>query len=117
MLVFDVTALEALFSSHPPVWALLRRADQGLVRLAFPALTLIEAGTVLGVSAAVWEPFLWIPAVTVPPLSAAAAIEISTWPGTPGMRHALWEARHRHCPLVTRRPELYAPETVDIQVV
>ncbi|MFI5916191.1 hypothetical protein [Dactylosporangium sp. NPDC051541] len=117
MLVLDTTALEALFHSHPPLWALLDLADQGQTRLGFPVLAVVEAGSALGASAAHWEPFQWIETIDFLPLEEAVAVEISAWQGTFGARHALWEARHMACPLVTRRPDLYAPGQAEIHVV
>ena len=117
MLVLDATALEALFHSHPPLWALLELADQGRARLGFPVLAVVEAGTALGASASAWEQFQWIETIDFLPLDEAVAVEISAWQGTFGARHALWEARHMGCPLVTRRPELYAPGQADIRAV
>jgi hypothetical protein len=117
VLVFDATALVALFHSHPPLWALLHRADQGLVSLGFPVLAVVEAGTALGATPSSWEQFQWIETIEFLRLDEAAAIEISSWQGTFGARHALWEARHMDCPLITRRPELYVPGQADIQAV
>ncbi|MEV8510795.1 hypothetical protein [Dactylosporangium sp. NPDC051484] len=117
MLVLDATALEALFHGYRPLSALWHRADEGLVELGFPALAIVEAGTELEAPASAWDSVLWPPAISVLPLTERAAVEISAWSGTLAARHALWEARHMNCPLVTRQPELYAPGQVDIQVV
>jgi hypothetical protein len=116
-LVFDATALAAMFNSYPPLWALLQRADLGMVRLGFPALAIVEAGTMIGASASAWHPFLFISSISVLPLGQAPAIEIGSWSGTLGARHALWEARYIDCPLITRRPELYASDEAHIQAI
>jgi predicted nucleic acid-binding protein len=112
--VFDATALEALFHGYRPLSAILRRADQGLTRLGFPVLSVVEAGTALGASVAAWEMFQWIETIKFLPLEEVAAIEISSWPGTPGARHALWEARSVGCPIITCDAALYAQGQVTI---
>jgi hypothetical protein len=109
VLVFDATALEALFHGHQPLNALWHRADEGLIRLGFPALAVVEAGMALGASARDWDIVLWPPQVTVLPLDVTAAVEIASWSGTLAARHALWEALHMDCPIVTRDEGLYAP--------
>ncbi|MER7280473.1 hypothetical protein ABT369_39150 [Dactylosporangium sp. NPDC000244] len=117
MLVFDATALAALFDAYQPVWALWRTADQDLGHVGFPALAIVEAGGEVGAPASAWDSILWSKSVTVLPLSERAAVEISAWSGTFGARHALWEALALDCPLITRRPELYAPGHVEIRAV
>jgi hypothetical protein len=117
VLVFDATALAALFDAYPPVWALWRTADQGLGQVAVPALAIVEAGTAVEAPASAWDPILWSRSITVLPLTERAAVETSAWQGTFGARHARWEARALGCPLITRQPELYVPGQADIQAV
>jgi hypothetical protein len=117
VLVFDATALAALFDAYPPVWALWRTADQDLGRIGIPTLTIVEAGTAVDAPAYAWDSILWSHSVKVLPLGERAAVEISAWQGTFGARHALWEARALNCPLITRQPDLYVPGQADIQAV
>lgn len=117
VLIFDATALVALFHSHPPVQALWKRADEGATELGFPALAIVEAATMLEAPATAWSSVLWPPAITVLPLDVTVAVEIGAWLGTFAARHALWEARHMDCPIVTRDAALYAPgSAVIVQV-
>lgn len=117
MLVLDATAIEALFHSHPPLLALLHRADHEHVQLGFPVLAVVEAGTALGTTVSSWELYQWTPGIRFLPLEEAAAVDIACWQGGFGARHALWEARHMDCPLVTRQSELYVPGQADIRAV
>jgi hypothetical protein len=117
VLVFDATALVALFNSHPTVFMLWQRADEGATEIAVPALAIVEAGVVLETSTTAWDRFLWTGAISVLPLGERAAVEIASWSGTFAARHALWEALALDCPLVTQEPELYGPGLADIHVV
>ncbi|MGI5179517.1 hypothetical protein ACQEVZ_24620 [Dactylosporangium sp. CA-152071] len=117
MLVFDATALVGLFNSHPTVFMLWQRADEGATEIVVPALAIVEAGATLKTSTTAWDRFLWMPTITVLPLGERAAVEIAGWSGTFAARHALWEARALDCPLVTQDPDLYGPGLADIQVV
>jgi hypothetical protein len=117
VLVFDATALAALFDAYPPVWVLWRRADLDRAALGIPALAIVEAGTEVGAPATAWDSILWSKSINVLPLTERAAVEISAWQGTFGARHALWEARHLDCPLITRQPELYVAGQADIRAV
>lgn len=112
MLVFDATSLVALFRAHPVVYTLWERADEGLVKLGFPALAVVEAGTVLKTHASAWDVFLLPETVTVLPLMERAAVEIADWPGTYAVRQTLWEALHMDCPIVTRDEGLYPLDEV-----
>jgi hypothetical protein len=117
VLVFDATALVALFNSHPTVFMLWQRADEGATEIAVPALAVVEAGSALRTSPTAWDRFLWTDAITVLPLGERAAVEIASWSGTFAARHSLWEARILDCPLVTTEPDLYGPGLADIQAV
>jgi hypothetical protein len=117
VLVFDATAIEALFHGHDVLYRLFVRADEGKTTIVFPALAVVEAGTALGASAASWEMYLWVPNVEIVPLGEAAAVEISTWQGTFAARQSLWEAQRINCPLITCDAGLYAPgQAVVVQV-
>jgi hypothetical protein len=118
VLVFDVTALEALFRSHPPVWTMWRRADTGRLDLGFPAAAIAEAADLLKTTASSWDAVLWPAAITVLPLNERVAVELAEYGGQSlGVRHALWEARAMDCRLVTRDPSLYAPGAAKLLVV
>lgn len=117
MLVFDATAIVALFQSHPIVYTLWEAADAGRQQIGLPVLAVVEAGTILETRESAWDVFLDPETVNVLPLMERAGIEIAGWPGSPAARHALWEARHMACPLVTREPGLYAPGAADIYAV
>lgn len=115
VLVFDATAIEALFHGHDVLYRLFVRADEGRTTLIFPALCVVEAGTALGASLSSWDLYLWVPNVEILPLGQTAAVEISTWHGESfGARQALWEAQRIGCPLVTCNAGLYTPGQVII---
>jgi hypothetical protein len=117
VLVFDATAIVALFRSHPIIYTLWEAADAGRQQIGLPVLAVVEAGTILETNPSAWDVFLDPETVNVLPLAERAGVEIAGWPGSFAARHALWEARHMDCPLVTRDPGLYAPGQVDVYAV
>jgi hypothetical protein len=117
VLVFDATAIVALFQSHPIVYTLWEAADAGRQQIGLPVLAVVEAGGILETSPTAWDVFLVPETVNVLPLMERAALEMAGWPGSPAAKHALWEARHMDCPLVTRDPGLYAPGVADVRAV
>jgi hypothetical protein len=117
VLVFDATAIVAMFHSHPIVHTLWEAADAGRQQIGLPVLAVVEAGTILETTPTSWDLILSPETVTVLPLMERAGVEIAGWPGTPTARHALWEARHMDCPLVTCEPGLYVPGAADVRAV
>ncbi|WP_344509337.1 hypothetical protein [Dactylosporangium maewongense] len=118
MLVFDATALAALFDAYPPIWALWHRADHGHTQLGLPVAAIIEAGQMVEASVSAWEFILQSTGVTVLPLMERAAVEISAWSGVSlAARQSMWEAQALNCPLVTRDASLYTPGIVPIIVL
>jgi len=118
VLVLDVTAIEGLFHSHPPLWTMWKRADAERLELGLPAAAVVEAADLLGTTASSWDAILWPTSVSVLPLTERVAVEIGSYAGRSiGVRHALWEARAMDCRLVTRDPTLYAPGVAKLLVV
>jgi hypothetical protein len=117
VLVFDATALTALFDAHPPVWAWWKRADDGQVTLGFPAAAIVEVGETGEVTPNQWSTLLWPETIEVLPLGESAAVEIGSWTGTLAARQSMWEARALGWTILTRDPRLYHPGVVPLLVV
>lgn len=116
MLVFDASAMVALFDAYKPVYNVWRNADRGHAVVAFPAAAMVEAGRQSEISETAWDPVLWSATVSVLPLGEAAATQIGTWSGSLAVRHAIWESRATGWPVLTRVPEQY-DDTVPVIAV
>ncbi len=107
MLVFDASAIVALFDAYTPVYNVWRTADRGLSALAFPSAAMVEAGRRAAISETAWDPVLWSPSISVLPLGEAAATQLGAWTGSLAMGHTIWESRATGWPVLTCIPEDY----------
>ncbi len=112
MIVFDESALVALFSGYLPIYRLWASADRGHVVVAFPAAAMAEAGRQAEVSESAWDALLWSATVKVLPLGQAAATRIGSWSGSGSLaaRHTVWESRATGWPVLTCVPDQYGSD-------
>lgn len=117
-LVYDPSALIALFDAHPLAYDYWKRADAGSITLVFPALAIAEANLTLRASYSAWSTLLWAGNVTIAPLDASTAIEV----GERGHHdlatgHVIRETRAVRGVVLTSRPQLYSSATVPLLVL
>ncbi len=115
-LIFDASALVALFRGHAGLYDLLDQAVSGQAAVGIPAVCICEAEAVLR-AATGWDAILITPRVRSIPLDENAAIEIGAWPGSLAVRHAVREARTIEATVVTTSPEAYRGLNVPLLVV
>jgi hypothetical protein len=108
--VFDHTALIALFDAHPVLLGLWQQADRGERTLVMPAAAVAEANHVLGASHNAWSALLYPVDVTVTPLDSSQAIDTGHMPGALAVRHVIHEVRAVSGIIVTRAPWQYPPD-------
>jgi hypothetical protein len=108
-LVFDTSAIVALFQGEPGPVRWWRLADDELsgVKIAFPVGAMLDAARESGIRSSAWDGPLWPPQVRVLPLDETAAKEIGDQPGQLGVRHVQWEAAQLGWPILTSTPGAY----------
>jgi hypothetical protein len=116
MLVFDESAMVALFAGYRPIYRIWEAADRGRAVVAFPTAAMAEAGCQADLSQTAWDPLLWSSAVHVLPLGEAAAKQIGSWPGALAAKHVVWESRATGWPVLTCAPDRYGPDVSLISV-
>lgn len=105
-LVFDHTAIIALFKGHRRATWHYKRADAGQVSLVLPAAAVAEANRAIHGVWKTWEAVLYPEDVTVAPLDEHAALEAGLLGKiVPG--HAVYEARAIRGLVVTTDPDPY----------
>lgn len=115
-LVFDSSALIALFEANDLAYRIWTRADQGKRLLIVPAGAVLEANQTLKATDNAWSVLLYPRDVIPTTLSPAVAIEIGPWSGTIGQRHATYEAITVGGIVVTRNPDGYGPEVATLPI-
>jgi hypothetical protein len=108
-LVFDHTALVALFDAHPDVY---RAWEQTWVNAAlgvFPSAAVAEANHVVGATDEAWWAILGPACGTLVPLDRHAAVESHNLPGELVVRHIIHTARAVDGTVVTLEPKQYPP--------
>lgn len=105
-LVFDHTAIIALFRGHRKAFGHYNRADVGQVFLVLPAAAVAEANLTIHGVWKTWEALLYPEAVTVAPLDEHSALEAGLL-GDIAIGHAMYEARAVRGLVVTSNPDPY----------
>ena len=105
-LVFDHTAIIALFNGHRKAFGHYNRADLGKVSLVLPAAAVAEANQTIHGVWKTWEAVLYPEAVTVAPLDEHSALEAGLL-GEVAIGHAVYEARAVRGVIVTCDPDPY----------
>ena len=117
-LVYDSSALIALFDAHPLAYDYWKRADAGRITLVFPALAIAEANLTLRTSYSAWSLLLWPPSVGVAPLDAGAAIEVGERVEHDlASSHVIRETQTVRGIVLTSRPHLYGGAKVPVLVL
>jgi hypothetical protein len=112
--VLDPSALVALFAGNNRVLDLLGQAERGLVSFCLPAAAVADAEREVKAGTSGWEPLLLTPGIVMLNLTLHAAVEVGTWPGDLGVRHAIHEARAVRAAVVTADPGLYRGVAIDL---
>lgn len=120
-LIFDHTAIIALFRSHPAVYHYWTLADAGEVRIVLPAAAMADANRMLRAPWNAWEAMLFpnadVPgAVTVSPLDEHTAVEAGLH-GDVATGHVTYEARQIQGVVVTQARGAYQDWAVSVLVV
>ncbi len=114
--VFDASALVALFAAHDDLLLLLRMAEWGRITACLPTTCIAHAQeTVLAPTG--WEFLFAATNVRTVPLGETTAVEIGMWAGPLAARHAVHEARSMDTEVVTCSPGDYAGLDVPLLVV
>ncbi|MBT8224966.1 MAG: hypothetical protein HKP61_11660 [Dactylosporangium sp.] len=117
-LVYDSSALIALFDAHPLAYDYWKRADIGKITLVFPALAIADANLPLRASYSAWSVLLWPPSIGVAPLDAGTAIEVGKHAEHDlATTHVIRETRAVRGIVLTSRPHLYAGAAVPVLVL
>jgi hypothetical protein len=120
-LIFDQTAIIALFRSHPGVYHYWTLADAGEARIVLPAAAVAEANRMLRAPWNAWEAVLFpnpdAPgAVAVAPLDEHTAVEAGQH-GDVATGHVTYEARQIHGVVVTQAGGAYQESAVSLLVI
>lgn len=105
-LVFDHTAIIALFKAHRSAIGHYLRADAGQVSIVLPAAAVAEANRTIHSVWKTWEAVLYPEKVTVAPLDEHSALEAGLL-GEIAIGHAVYEARAVRGLVVTADPDPY----------
>lgn len=108
-LLFDASALIALFGGHERVSALWFDAEAVGVAVLLPTTAIAEANRELNATDNAWSALLLGPNVYALDLSAASALGASRQHGDLAAAHAASEAVATDATIVTGRPEAYDP--------
>jgi hypothetical protein len=120
-LVFDHTALIALFRGYPAVYHYWERADAGELRIILPAAAVAEANRMLRAPWSAWEAVLFpnpdVPeAVAVSPLDEHTAVEAGLQ-GDAATGHVTYEARLVRGVVVTQARGAYQESGLSVLVI
>lgn len=120
-LIFDHTAIIALFRGYPAVYHYWTRADAGEVRIVLPAAAVAEANRMLRAPWNAWEAVLFpnpdAPgAVSVSPLDEHTAVEAGLH-GDAATGHVTYEARAVRGVVVTQTRGAYQDAELSVLVI
>lgn len=108
-LLFDASALVALFEGHVRVGRLWVWAEREAVTLLLPAAAIAAANQRLQASDNAWEAVLLTPNVIALDLTPATGLAVSRYPLDLATGHAAAEAAATGATIVTAAPEAYPP--------
>lgn len=115
--VYDDTAMVALFHDESQAFPLWRRAERGQRLLIFPVVAMAEATANLSATESDWRVFLDVANVHDAELTASVAIIIGSQPGTLATRQVIHEARAFQAPILTGDPHRYSGTGVPVIVL
>jgi predicted nucleic acid-binding protein len=108
-LLFDASALVALFDAHDRVYALWAAAEESSVPVLLPATAIAEANRKLRATDAAWNAVLLGHNVAALDLTPATALAASRRGGDLAVAHASVEAGATGATIVTAHPDAYDP--------
>jgi uncharacterized membrane protein YfbV (UPF0208 family) len=114
IVVYDSTALLALFRSQVRAFDFWELADAGRIGIIFPAAAVAEANRFHQETWDAWSVMTWPEQVNVAPLDLTAAVELAGLPGGLAVAHTIWEARQVEGAVLTGRPQDYAGTDVPV---
>lgn len=114
ILVYDTTALLALFRAQVRAYDYWHMADRGEIGIIFPGAAVAEANRFQQETWNAWSVMFWPDQVNVAPLDGTAAVEMAGLPGGLGVAHTIWEAKQVEGVVLTGRPQDYAGTDVPV---
>lgn len=109
-LLFDASALIALFEVHPRVYRAWDAAPKQGRAVLLPSTAIAVANHQLNATDNAWEPILHDDRVLVLDLTATTALGTSRYPGGLAVAHASFEAAATGAVIVTATPSMYPNE-------
>lgn len=116
-LVYDATALLALFRGVRRAYLFWEEADKGALGLVFPAAAVAEANWWLQASWSAWATLIWPERVDVAPLDTPAALDSGDFAGSLATAHAIRETRQLDGVVLTGRPQDYTGTSIPVLTV
>lgn len=117
-IVFDASALVALFNAEAIAYDYWSRADIGEETVVFPAVAVADANVVLGASYDDWSHLLWAEGVSVAPLDGSSAVETGRRTCVSlSIAHAVQEAKAVGGAVLTSWPHAYGGAVVPVLVL
>lgn len=114
LVVFDATALHALFQANTRAYDYWSMADAGEIGVIFPSTAVASANRLLQAGWDAWSALHWPARVEVAPLDGAAAVELASLPGDLATAHTIFEAKHMGAAVLTGRPQDYEGTQVEV---
>lgn len=114
IVVFDATALHALFQANTRAFDYWSMADTGDVGVIFPAAAVASANRLLQAGWDAWSAMWWPERVEVAPLDGSSAVELAALGADLAVAHVIFEARHVGGAVLTSRPQDYEGSSVAV---
>lgn len=113
-LIYDATALLALFRGNQRAYLFWEEADAGDAMIVFPAAAVAEANRWLQATWDAWSTLIWPERVDVAPLDTSAALDLAAFAGDPASAHVIREARHLDGTVLSARPQDYTGWSIPV---
>lgn len=113
-LVYDATAMLALFRGDSRAYLFWEEADRGDMGLVFPAAAVAEANRWLQASWDAWATVIWPERIDVAPLDTSAALDSVRFAGGLATAHVIREARQLDGAILTARPQDYTGQQIPV---
>lgn len=114
ILVYDSTALLALFRGQVRAYDFWQMADRSEIGIIFPAAAVAEANRFHQETWNAWAVLFWPNLVNDAPLDGTAAVELAGLPGGLAVAHTIWEAKQVGGVVLTGRPQDYVGAEVAV---
>jgi hypothetical protein len=114
IVVFDATALHALFHSNTRAYDYWSMGDRGEIGVIFPATAIASANRLLQAGWDPWSALLWPERVEVAPLDGSTAVDLAALGADLSVAHTVFEARHVGGAVLTSRPQDYDTAAVAV---